>query len=81
LCRSTYFRGRFEKIDLHAQAEMASSPPDDIVLVARSNEKCVQLAVDLCAYIEGLALEGDGRLSTNCVEVKSGVTTRYKWFM
>lgn len=39
---------------------MATSPPDDVVLVARSNEECVQLAVDLRAYIEGLALEGGG---------------------
>src|SRR5271165_6848214 len=53
------FGGSIEKIDLYGDAEMAASAPDDVVLVAGSDLKSVEIAFDGRTDVDGIASPDD----------------------
>src|SRR5580765_6412819 len=61
---SSDFRVGMKKIDLYGNAQMTASAADDVVLIAGSDFKSMQLALDDSTDVDGIASPDD--VATEC---------------
>ena len=72
LRRSTYFSCGIENVDLHGNTKMTTFPADDVVLVAGSDPKRMEVALHNRTDVDGLAIPDN-------VVAQGGSLRRPKW--